>query len=77
MYIPMRSNSCDVAICIAVMHHLSSTPRRLQCLRELSRTVKPGGRINVQGAWAPGTDVFVRFKDLDKEGGKRFQEKQR
>ncbi len=71
MQIPMRTNSCDAAICIAVMHHLSTTPRRLQCLRELSRVVKPGGRINVQ-AWAlkqdeaskrkfAGTDVFVPF----------------
>jgi Methyltransferase domain len=24
MNIPLRSNSCDAAICIAVMHHLSS-----------------------------------------------------
>ena len=71
MHIPLKSDSCDAAICIAVMHHLSTAPRRLRCLQELSRVVKVGGRINVQ-AWAleqdegsrrkfAGTDVFVPF----------------
>jgi alkylated DNA repair dioxygenase AlkB/SAM-dependent methyltransferase len=71
MHIPLKSKSCDAAICIAVMHHLSTAPRRRRCLQELSRIVKVGGRINVQ-AWAleqdqgsrrkfAGTDVFVPF----------------
>eukprot|EP00560_Eucampia_antarctica_P000371 CAMPEP_0197841284 /NCGR_PEP_ID=MMETSP1437-20131217/46085_1 /TAXON_ID=49252 ORGANISM="Eucampia antarctica, Strain CCMP1452" /NCGR_SAMPLE_ID=MMETSP1437 /ASSEMBLY_ACC=CAM_ASM_001096 /LENGTH=365 /DNA_ID=CAMNT_0043451009 /DNA_START=38 /DNA_END=1135 /DNA_ORIENTATION=+ len=71
MNLPLRTNGCDAAICIAVMHHLSTEPRRLQCLRELARIVKVGGCINVQ-AWAKeqeatsrrkfnGTDVFVPF----------------
>jgi hypothetical protein len=53
------------------LHHLSTEDRRLQCLRELARIVKPGGLINVQ-AWAmeqtegsrrkfASTDVFVPF----------------
>jgi len=69
--LPMRDGCCDAAICIAVMHHLSSEGRRLQCLRELRRVVKEGGLINVQ-AWAmeqeakskrkfAGSDVFVPF----------------
>lgn len=71
MHIPLKTNSFDAAICIAVMHHLSTAPRRRRCLQELSRIVKVGGRINVQ-AWAleqdsgsrrkfAGTDVFVPF----------------
>lgn len=71
MHIPLRSKSCDAAICIAVMHHLSTCARRIRCLQELSRIVKPGGLINIQ-AWAleqeqssrrkfSGTDVFVPF----------------
>jgi len=71
MHIPLRSNSCDAAICIAVMHHLSTRPRRIRCLKELARIVKKGGTVNVQ-AWAfeqennsrrkfAGTDVFVPF----------------
>ena len=82
MSVPVKSNSCDAAICIAVMHHLSTEERRLQCLKELARIVKPGGMINVQ-AWAmdqeegsrrrfDATDVFVPFnaqpKYLDKPG---------
>ena len=69
--LPLRTNSCDGAICIAVLHHLSTTARRLQCLKELARIVKVGGYINVQ-AWAKeqttsskrqfsATDVFVPF----------------
>ena len=71
MHIPLQSKSCDAAICIAVMHHLSTSARRIRCLNELSRVVKKGGMINVQ-AWAleqesnskrkfAGTDVFVPF----------------
>jgi len=80
MSVPLRTNSCDAAICIAVMHHLSTIDRRIRCLEELSRIVKPNGRIHVQ-AWAmeqasnskrrfAATDVFVPFnaqpKYLDK-----------
>ncbi|KAL3907866.1 MAG: hypothetical protein SGILL_008698, partial [Bacillariaceae sp.] len=71
MSVPLRRNSCDAAICIAVMHHLSTLDRRIRCIEELVRIVKPGGRINVQ-AWAmeqgedsrrrfAATDVFVPF----------------
>jgi SAM-dependent methyltransferase len=71
MHIPLRTASCDAAICIAVMHHLSTRPRRIRCLQELARIVKKGGTVNVQ-AWAfeqennsrrkfAGTDVFVPF----------------
>ncbi len=71
MHVPLRSGSCDAAICIAVMHHLSTRPRRIRCLKELARIVKKGGTVNVQ-AWAfeqendskrkfAGTDVFVPF----------------
>jgi len=71
MNVPLRSKSCDAAICIAVMHHLSTRERRIRCIAELGRIVKVGGLINIQ-AWAmeqqkdsrrkfAGTDVFVPF----------------
>jgi len=71
LHIPLRSNSCDAAISIAVMHHLSTEARRIRCLAELKRIVKVGGRFNVQ-AWAleqetdskrkfHGTDLLVPF----------------
>lgn len=71
MHIPIQSRSVDAALCIAVMHHLSTVSRRLRCLKELSRIVKIGGSIIIQ-AWAleqdqdskrkfAGNDVFVPF----------------
>jgi len=71
IHLPLRSASCDAAICIAVMHHLSTEGRRIRCLAELRRIVRVGGLINVQ-AWAleqetdsrrkfHGTDVLVPF----------------
>ena len=71
MSIPLRDDSCDAAICIAVLHHLSTEDRRLRCVQELARIVRVGGLINIQ-AWAleqettsrrrfAGTDVFVPF----------------
>ena len=71
IHLPLRSDSCDAAICIAVMHHLSTEGRRIRCLSELQRIVKKGGLINVQ-AWAleqevdskrkfHGTDLLVPF----------------
>ena len=80
MSVPLRSKSCDAAICIAVMHHISTEVRRLRCIEELVRIVRPGGMINIQ-AWAmeqdensrrkfAAADVFVPFnaqpKYLDK-----------
>ena len=71
IHLPIRTDSCDAAICIAVMHHLSTRGRRIRCLEELARVVKVGGLINVQ-AWAleqeedskrkfHGADVLVPF----------------
>jgi alkylated DNA repair protein alkB family protein 8 len=71
MSVPLRSNSCDAAICIAVLHHLSTLARRKRCIEELVRIVQPGGMVNVQ-AWAleqedgsrrkfASNDVFVPF----------------
>lgn len=71
MSIPLRTDSCDAAICIAVLHHVSTFQRRRRCIEELARTVKPGGLINVQ-AWSleqeegsrhkfAANDVFVPF----------------
>jgi alkylated DNA repair dioxygenase AlkB/SAM-dependent methyltransferase len=71
MSVPLRSKSCDAAICIAVMHHLSTRERRIRCIEELVRIVRKGGMINIQ-AWAmeqqqnsrrrfAASDVFVPF----------------
>lgn len=66
MSIPLRSNSCDAAICIAVLHHLSNKERRIRCIQELARIVKPGSVINIQ-AWAmdQAEDSKRRFASED------------
>jgi alkylated DNA repair dioxygenase AlkB/ubiquinone/menaquinone biosynthesis C-methylase UbiE len=71
MNVPLRDHSCDAAICIAVLHHISTHERRIQCLRELARIVRVGGNVHVM-AWAMDQeegsrrrfateDVFVPF----------------
>jgi alkylated DNA repair protein alkB family protein 8 len=61
MSVPLRTGSCDAAICIAVMHHISTPSRRRRCIEELARIVKPGGMINIQ-AWALDQDEDSRHK---------------
>ncbi|GKY93049.1 hypothetical protein MPSEU_000273200 [Mayamaea pseudoterrestris] len=71
MNLPLQSKRFDAAICIAVLHHLSTKDRRRRCIEELIRIVKPGGLINIQ-AWArtqeeesrrkfAASDLFVPF----------------
>lgn len=49
--LPYRNGVFDAAICIAVVHHLSTEERRLAALKELARIVRNGGRILVY-VWA-------------------------
>lgn len=48
--IPLKSNYFSYAICIAVLHHISSVERRLMLLSELLRIVKIGGQCLIT-AW--------------------------
>ena len=49
--LPYRTGVFDAAICIAVVHHLSTKERRLAALKELTRIVRTGGRMLVY-VWA-------------------------
>ena len=49
--IPVRSNSVDYVLNIAVLHHLSTYERRIYALKELFRILKPNGKIIIQ-VWA-------------------------
>ena len=49
--LPYRSGAFDVALNIAVLHHLSTAERRLKCIQETLRILKPGGRALFY-AWA-------------------------
>lgn len=51
MYLPYRDNSFDYLLSIAVIHHLSQEERRMQCVREMVRILKPRGELLLQ-VWA-------------------------
>lgn len=45
--LPYRSNLFDATLCIAVLHHLSTTAHRVQAIEELLRVTKINGRIAI------------------------------
>eukprot|EP00929_Paragymnodinium_shiwhaense_P092433 TRINITY_DN52345_c0_g2_i1.p1 TRINITY_DN52345_c0_g2~~TRINITY_DN52345_c0_g2_i1.p1 ORF type:complete len:382 (-),score=77.07 TRINITY_DN52345_c0_g2_i1:67-1071(-) len=47
LHSPLRDGIFDAAISIAVLHHLSTVPRRVQALREGARLLRPGGELLV------------------------------
>lgn len=49
--VPLRSDSCDACISIAVIHHFSTQERRQAAVRELVRLLKVGGRALIY-VWA-------------------------
>ncbi|XP_064482338.1 uncharacterized protein LOC135395069 [Ornithodoros turicata] len=71
--LPYRDESVDAALSIAVIHHLASTERRVQALRELSRVLRVGGRVLIT-VWAveqshrkfESQDVLVPYRQPTK-----------
>ncbi len=51
LHLPYRDGCADAAVCIAVLHHMSTDARRLQLLREVRRVLRHGGRALVT-VWA-------------------------
>ncbi|XP_048244026.1 alkylated DNA repair protein alkB homolog 8-like [Haliotis rufescens] len=49
--IPLRSDTFDVCLCIAVIHHLSTLARRQRAVGELLRILRPGGQLLIY-VWA-------------------------
>lgn len=49
--LPVVSNFFDHVICIGVIHHFASEEKRLTCLQEVARVLRPGGTALVT-AWA-------------------------
>lgn len=45
--LPFENESCDVVLCIAVIHHLSSESRRISALQEIKRILKNKGKALV------------------------------
>jgi len=47
LHTPLRSGIFDAALSIAVLHHLSTEPRRVRALSEAARLLRPGGELLV------------------------------
>ncbi|GAB1601684.1 DNA repair alkB homolog 8-like [Argonauta hians] len=65
--VPLRSNTFDASICIAVIHHLSTNERRLQAVKELVRVLCPGGLALIQ--------VWAFEQEKDKQESKYIKKK--
>ncbi|KAG1696936.1 putative tRNA methyltransferase 9B [Nymphon striatum] len=49
--LPFREEAFDAVLSIAVIHHFSTTERRVQALRELARVLRIGGKVMIS-VWA-------------------------
>ena len=64
--IPYNDNTFDNTICIAVLHHLSTTEKRKKAIQELIRVTKGGGKILVL-VWALEQESDSRRKFIKQE----------
>ncbi|XP_069131327.1 alkylated DNA repair protein alkB homolog 8-like isoform X2 [Argopecten irradians] len=71
MSIPIRSGACDICLCIAVLHHLSTEERRLHGISELLRILRPGGKVLIY-VWAMEQELHkVKSKYLKEVKGNK------
>ena len=64
MSLPMRSGSADVALCIAMLHHLSTSERRFTAVSELCRVLSVGGQFLIY-VWASNQRRFKNSTSQD------------
>ncbi|KAJ5272854.1 hypothetical protein N7478_007979 [Penicillium angulare] len=69
LHLPHRDAQFDFAICIAVVHHLSTPERRVQAIAEIIRTVKPGSGTQ------PGGTVLIYAWALEQKHSRRGWDK--
>lgn len=68
MYLPFRDDLFDGVLCCSVLHHLSTTERRINALKEIVRIMKVGGKVMLTVTSGPADaknlesqDVLIRF----------------
>ena len=49
--LPLRDESLDAVLSVAVIHHIATVERRVRALRELARVLRVGGRVMIS-VWA-------------------------
>ncbi len=64
--LPLRSESMDAALCVAVLHHLPSRDERIAALREIRRVLSVRGRVFVS-VWALDQPRFRKVLDARKQ----------
>ncbi|EDR23974.1 hypothetical protein, conserved [Entamoeba dispar SAW760] len=64
LYVPVKSNSGDAAISIAVVHHFSTFERRVAAIQEIIRTIKVGGKALIT-VWAKEQKKFENEEGQD------------
>lgn len=72
LYLPYRDDSVDVAISIAVIHHLSTRERRRRAISEMIRVLRPKGRCLIY-VWAmdqrknSADSLYLKYNKRNKE----------
>lgn len=51
LYLPFRDHSFDAVISVGVIHHFTTPSRRAKAIQELSRVLRPGGKLMIY-VWA-------------------------
>ncbi len=62
--VPITDDAIDLAVYVAVLHHLSPRSRRIRSLDELARVLAPGGRALVS-VWSTEHERFDRDSGFD------------
>jgi SAM-dependent methyltransferase len=67
LQLPLRANSFDAALAICVLHHVPQAARG-DLIREIARTVRPGGFVAVfeHNPWNPVTRYVVNRCEFDR-----------
>ncbi|KAL0244473.1 hypothetical protein GEMRC1_008557 [Eukaryota sp. GEM-RC1] len=63
LYTGFKPNIFDATLSIAVIHHFSSSQRRLQAIQELYRITKPGGKVLIS-VWAYGQPKMSKWTPI-------------
>lgn len=62
VYLPVRDNFFDGILCCGVLHHISTTDRRVSAIKEMCRVIKLGGKLLIS-VWAfEGREVSLLHK---------------
>ncbi|KAI5150515.1 tRNA (uracil-5-)-methyltransferase TRM9 [Enteropsectra breve] len=65
--LPFRSKCFDIVLSIAVVHHLSTEERRMQCMDEMHRVLKDDGRCLLY-AWHVDSSKKKKFSKMESSG---------